>query len=468
MTLMYERFTDRAHKVMQLANEEARRFNHEYLGTEHILLGLTIEGSGVSTHVLQTSVKWQSIRFELEKIMRSGPTMVTMAKVPQTPRAKKVIEYSMDEARNLGHSRVGAEHILLGLLREQGSVAAQVLTNLGLRLDIVRVEVLTTLGAPDSFSEETTVGDISKFVKHILATPDRDVEVAFIAKVAGTTASNVAVDIGNSQIKFGQFLRGAHASGAPTPNKLIPEPTATLELPIDHKNGLFDFKALVTWCETHLSSDVHWLIGSVNRRARDLLLATITAWAKHLGVDWRVRRLTYLDVPLPIRVEKPARTGIDRLLAAVAANRLRSPDRAAIVVDLGTAITVDLVEVDGGFAGGAILPGIGMAGRALADQTDALPHIVLEHTETPPSPLGKTTKGCIEAGLYWGAVGAVGELVAQLTAALPARPEIFITGGAARSVADSLDKKSHVRYVPHLVLAGIALLDDSTPGRAGG
>jgi type III pantothenate kinase len=108
-----------------------------------------------------------------------------------------------------------------------------------------------------------------------------------------------------------------------------------------------------------------------------------------------------------------------------------------------------------------------MAGRALADQTDALPHIVLEHKETPPSPLGKTTKSCIEAGLYWGAVGAVGELVAQLSSNLSAQPEIFITGGAARSVADSLDKKSLVRYVPHLVLAGIALLDDSTPGREG-
>ena len=171
-----------------------------------------------------------------------------------------------------------------------------------------------------------------------------------------------------------------------------------------------------------------------------------------------MHRLTYKDIPLPIRVEEPARVGIDRLLAAVAANQLRAPDRAAIVVDLGTAITVDLVEADGAFAGGAILPGVGMAGRALAEQTDALPHVVLEHSETPPSPLGKSTNAAIEAGLYWGAVGAVGELVAQLSANLPTQPDIFITGGAARSVSASIDQP-RVQYVPHLVLAGIALLD---------
>lgn len=281
------------------------------------------------------------------------------------------------------------------------------------------------------------------------------------------TPGLVAVDIGNSGIKLGQFASETAPAACATKQSL-PEPIATLELPIVHETGLFDLKLLSAWCESNLSAVTRWMIGSVHRGAGDFLVATITAWATQLGVDWRVRRLTYRDVPLPIRVEEPARTGIDRLLAAVAANRLRAPDRAAIVVDLGTAITVDLVEADGGFAGGAILPGIGMAGRALADQTDALPHIVLEHTETPPTPLGKTTKGAIEAGLYWGAVGAVSELVTQLSSGLPAEPEIFITGGAGRSVAGPLDKKSHVRYVPHLVLAGIALLDDSNHGRVGG
>ena len=144
---MYERFTDRARKVMQLANQEAQRFNHEYIGTEHILLGLVKEGSGVAANVLKNlEVDLRKIRLEVEKIVQSGPDMVTMGKLPQTPRAKKVIEYSMEEARNLNHNYVGTEHILLGLLREQEGVAAQVLMNLGLKLEDVREEVLNLLG----------------------------------------------------------------------------------------------------------------------------------------------------------------------------------------------------------------------------------------------------------------------------------------------------------------------------------
>ncbi len=144
---MYERFTDRARKVMQLANQEAQRFNHEYIGTEHILLGLVKEGSGVAANVLKNlDIDLRKIRLEVEKIVQSGPDMVTMGKLPQTPRAKKVIEYSIEEARNLNHNYVGTEHLLLGLLREQEGVAAQVLMNLGLKLEEVREEVLNLLG----------------------------------------------------------------------------------------------------------------------------------------------------------------------------------------------------------------------------------------------------------------------------------------------------------------------------------
>ena len=144
---MYERFTDRARKVMQLANQEAQSFNHEYIGTEHVLLGLIKEGSGVAANVLKNlDIDLRKIRMEVEKLVQSGPDMVTMGKLPQTPRAKKVIEYSMEEARNLNHNYVGTEHILLGLLREQEGVAAQVLLNLGLKLEDVREEVLNLLG----------------------------------------------------------------------------------------------------------------------------------------------------------------------------------------------------------------------------------------------------------------------------------------------------------------------------------
>src|SRR5215212_4594237 len=146
---MYERFTDRARKVMQLANQEAQRFNHEYIGTEHILLGLVKEGSGVAANVLKNlDIDLRKIRLEVEKIVQHGPggDQVVMGRLPHTPRAKKVIEYSIEEARNLNHNYVGTEHLLLGLLREQEGVAAQVLMNLGLKLEDVREEVLNLLG----------------------------------------------------------------------------------------------------------------------------------------------------------------------------------------------------------------------------------------------------------------------------------------------------------------------------------
>jgi len=152
---MFERFTDRARKVMALANQEAQRFNHEYIGTEHILLGLVKEGSGVGANVLKNlDVDLRKVRLEVEKLVRAGPEMVTMGRLPQTPRAKKVIEYAIEEARNLNHNYVGTEHLLLGLLREQDGVAAQVLMNLGLKLEEVREEVLNLLGAGGETGEE--------------------------------------------------------------------------------------------------------------------------------------------------------------------------------------------------------------------------------------------------------------------------------------------------------------------------
>jgi ATP-dependent Clp protease ATP-binding subunit ClpC len=159
MAPMYERFTDRARKVMQLANQEAQRFNHEYIGTEHILLGLVKEGTGVAANVLKNlDIDLRKIRLEVEKIVQAGPDMVTMGKLPQTPRAKKVIEYSIEEARNLNHNYVGTEHLLLGLLREQEGVAAQVLMNLGLKLEDVREEVLNLLGHNMESGESTSGG----------------------------------------------------------------------------------------------------------------------------------------------------------------------------------------------------------------------------------------------------------------------------------------------------------------------
>jgi ATP-dependent Clp protease ATP-binding subunit ClpC len=152
---MFDRFTDRAKKVMNLARQEAQRFNHEYLGTEHILLGLVQEGSGVAANVLRNmSIDLSKIRSEVEKLVKTGPSMVTMGQLPFTPRAKKVLELSMEEAGNLGHNYIGTEHLLLGLIKENEGIAAKVLTNLGVKLEDVREEVLEFLGADPNEEEE--------------------------------------------------------------------------------------------------------------------------------------------------------------------------------------------------------------------------------------------------------------------------------------------------------------------------
>src|SRR5437016_45508 len=127
---MYERFTDRARKVMHLANQEAQRFCHEHIGTEHILLGLVKENSGVAANVLQNlNIDLRTVRLEVEKIVQAAADAVPSKKLPQTPRAKKVIEYALEESRKLNHNYVGTEHLLLGLLREEAGMAAQVLMN---------------------------------------------------------------------------------------------------------------------------------------------------------------------------------------------------------------------------------------------------------------------------------------------------------------------------------------------------
>jgi ATP-dependent Clp protease ATP-binding subunit ClpC len=147
---------------MNLARQEAQRFNHEYLGTEHILLGLVQEGSGVAANVLKNmGIDLSKIRTEVEKIVKTGPSMVTMGQLPFTPRAKKVLELSMEEAGNLGHNYIGTEHLLLGLIKENEGIAAQVLMNLGVKLEDVREEVLDFLGADtaDEEDEETTLSE---------------------------------------------------------------------------------------------------------------------------------------------------------------------------------------------------------------------------------------------------------------------------------------------------------------------
>jgi hypothetical protein len=142
---MYECFTDQARKVMQLASQEAQRFNHEYIGTEHILLGLIREESGVVASVLRNlDVDLREVRLEVEMFVQSGPNLLSFCKLPQTPRVKQVIQAAIEEAHSF-NTCVGTEHLLLGLIEQEG-LAGQALLNLGLTPEDVRQGVISLVG----------------------------------------------------------------------------------------------------------------------------------------------------------------------------------------------------------------------------------------------------------------------------------------------------------------------------------
>jgi ATP-dependent Clp protease ATP-binding subunit ClpC len=155
---MFERFTDRARRVVVLAQEEARMLNHNYIGTEHILLGLIHEGEGVAAKALESlNISLEAVRQQVEEIIGQGQAAPT-GHIPFTPRAKKVLELSLREALQLGHNYIGTEHILLGLIREGEGVAAQVLQKLGADLNRVRQTVIQLLSGYTAGKGETTPG----------------------------------------------------------------------------------------------------------------------------------------------------------------------------------------------------------------------------------------------------------------------------------------------------------------------
>jgi ATP-dependent Clp protease ATP-binding subunit ClpC len=142
---VFQRFTDRARRVVVLAQEEARMLNHDYIGTEHILLGLIHEGEGVAAKALESlGISLDAVRQQVEEIIGRGQ-QAPSGHIPFTPRAKKVLELSLAESVQLGHHYIGTEHILLGLIREGDGVAARVLSGLGADLDGVREQVVRLL-----------------------------------------------------------------------------------------------------------------------------------------------------------------------------------------------------------------------------------------------------------------------------------------------------------------------------------
>ena len=152
-------FTDRVRKVLAMAREEAIRLQHDYVGTEHILLGLIREGEGVAAAVLTNlNVDLDQIHDQVEESVKKGKATIALGELPYTSRAKKVLEFAMAEARELNHSYVGTEHLLLGLLREEKGIAAQVLNSLGVSLEEARAETLKVLGSEVGPSEPAGIG----------------------------------------------------------------------------------------------------------------------------------------------------------------------------------------------------------------------------------------------------------------------------------------------------------------------
>jgi type III pantothenate kinase len=276
---------------------------------------------------------------------------------------------------------------------------------------------------------------------------------------ASPAANVVAVDVGNNRTKFGLFSAESLRRVGP---RDLPEPASTF-----HVSGPdADLRSLGEWlaakdrrecsCSSSdrqecLSSSIAWWIGSVNRSSATRLID----WLRRQRPQDSITLLAAGDLPLQVALERPDMVGIDRLLDAVAANRLRRPGHAAVVVDVGTAITVDLVSPDGVFLGGSILPGIAMSARALHEFTDMLPLLEVSELTGPPPALGTSTIGAMQSGLFWGAVGAIRQLVGELTNSLPGEPDVFLTGGAGPAVAGLLGR--FARHVPHLTLAGIVL-----------
>src|SRR5258707_5758626 len=153
----FEKFTDRARKVLRLAQEEAQRFQHNYIGTEHLLLGLVREDEGVAAKVLHNlGVDLQKVRSSVEDIIGRGDRIV-LGEIGLTPRAKQVIELSVDEARRMNHHYIGTEHLLLGLIREGEGIAVGVLESLGVNLEQARRQTLVVLsgGVQEPRQEET-------------------------------------------------------------------------------------------------------------------------------------------------------------------------------------------------------------------------------------------------------------------------------------------------------------------------
>ncbi len=275
---------------------------------------------------------------------------------------------------------------------------------------------------------------------------------------AAQRAGLLAIDVGTSRVKLGWFPDAA-ACDSDKPSQL---PIAAPQLPqpaemfaVQHRGvSAHEFVApLLLWLEEFAASKPETALATVSPAATSQILGVLAESGFAAP-----RRLEVGDLQIKTDLPEPARVGIDRILAAVAVNRIRAADKPAIAISLGTACTVNCISSDGVFQGGAILPGLAMSANALHTGTSSLPLITPERLESPASSIGKNTVEALSAGIYWGLVGAIEKLVREQSRSLTVEPQLFLTGGDAPLILEALTASGHsVRMVPHLVLAGIAI-----------
>ncbi|MBM3999418.1 MAG: type III pantothenate kinase [Planctomycetes bacterium] len=257
------------------------------------------------------------------------------------------------------------------------------------------------------------------------------------------SGSLIAVDIGNSYVHLARYAErdvAACSEGALPPMRAWPQSHSRDPIRIDGPSD--DLLSLLP------DDPVSWRVTSVHRGRE----ADLAEWVRRARPRDAYRRLEPADYRVTLDVRRPDRVGRDRIAAAAAVNRIRSPGRGAVIVDGGTAVTIDLVDKRGVFRGGAILPGPRLWSDALHEHTDGLPRVAIPAER--PSPVGRDTQGAIQSGVFHGIRGAVLELVRAIADELPEPPQLFLTGGW-----HDLERLAewNPRFIPELVLAGTAL-----------
>lgn len=250
-------------------------------------------------------------------------------------------------------------------------------------------------------------------------------------------SQRIALGIGNTSVQAAFFSEASFEHPLP-----LPEWHRTIPTDAD-LNALQQGQVI--------PAGIAWVVASVNSKTESRVRDWVQGFAP---ADYRL--LERSDFAIELDVDHPQRVGKDRLAAAIAVAAVREPNQAAIFIDAGTAITVNVIDAAGTFVGGAILPGTLVGARALSTWTDALPEISVDwRTESePPAVIGKSTEAALASGIFWSAVGAVRELVQRMSDQLDGQPVVYVTGGFGHQLSQYLDGANHV---PHLVVAGIAL-----------